>query len=633
MSGAGDRIFTNAKWMLFATIAQKLIMFIFNQAVIAFTSPEILGKIAIQSELFLSTILFISREGIRIGCLRYSIQFPQQQQYLVNISWIPVLLISILTFSMFAFKEFSLTDDVIVLLCYGIASVIECASEPWYNLYFNQMYIAPKLSSETFGLLAKSCVAFFCVGVLGYGTLGFGLSQIAYALSYSFVMLSYMKPFQAYLATNNVSSTTLSIQLASFLPHSVKNPAIISTSSRLTRQLSQWTDIQLLQTTGSITFSSFLKHIITEADKIILTFFATSYQQGIYAITGNYGSLVARLFFLPLEDATRLSFSKLRNALEESIQPILQNESNNSAISNDMNIDEKEKKMNSLIMQDDNYQQMKALMIEMLRIVLFFGLIIVIFGPSYIELGLSYIFRRSTQWKVSEISTALIFYCYYLFGMGMNGIIEAILQSMMSNKGFFLVNIGFFCSSVTFFFVGLTCIDTYGSVGIIIANICALVMRMSWNLGHLVFLFHHPVKAMALNAQKDEKDNMNTNNMIQLGMSIIASWKGYNVPGELKSSNDHIAWDILPAASYLLVAIGCKGVLFLSWYRYTNSTQSIRDQLVHVGIGGFVGISMLLIVFRFLLTNNEQELVANKLQRFIPRRVLQIILPYQSKSE
>ena len=84
--------------------------------------------------------------------------------------------------------------------------MIECASEPWYNLYFNQEYIAPKLSSETFGLLTKSCAAFFCVGILGYGTFGFGLSQIAYALAYSFVMLSYMKSFQTYLKTNSTSN-------------------------------------------------------------------------------------------------------------------------------------------------------------------------------------------------------------------------------------------------------------------------------------------------------------------------------------------------------------------------------------------------------------------------------------------
>lgn len=624
MTGAADKIFSDAKWMLFATISQKLIMFIFNQAVIAFTSPETLGKIAIQSELFLSSLLFISREGIRIGCLRYSIHSLKEQQYLINISWFPVVLVVLLTVGMFTLNGNldSSGEDYLILLLYAIASMIECSSEPWYNLYFNQLYIAPKLSSETLGLLIKSCASLFFVGILNLGAVGFGFAQIVYAVTYSLTMVLHMKSFKGYLTSQQIADDTkqtpaspmISATFYSFFPHLL--PSTTPTVSFVSRVF----DVALLQTTFSITVSSLLKHIITEADKIVLTFFASSYQQGLYAITSNYGSLIARLCFLPLEDATRLSFAKLRNALTDSLQAPQPSSSAGSFTTSSSSLQQKQQL--HPVWSNASFLQMKTLLIQMLRIVLFLGLLITLFGPYYLELGLSYVFRKSSHWDAGEIAVALTYYCYYLLGMGMNGIVEAVLQSTVSHTGFLVINAGFVASSITFFLVAYQGIGRYGTVGIIVANIAGLIVRIAWNFGYLIFVFHDPVVALGLpphshNSSSGEKTAGGAwwQESYALLQAIVTSWQGYQHHSSNSSSNQqHLLYEILPGWGYFVLVLVCKGLLHLSWSRYTfYSAHSIRDQLLHLICGAGIGLGMLFAIFQYLLTISEQDIVRDRL--------------------
>ncbi|KDQ24089.1 hypothetical protein PLEOSDRAFT_1025211, partial [Pleurotus ostreatus PC15] len=59
-----------------------------------------------------------------------------------------------------------------------------------------------------------------------------------------------------------------------------------------------------------INAQALLKHILTESDKLVLSYFSLSLAaQGGYAIAANYGSLVARLVLQPIEESLRLFFS------------------------------------------------------------------------------------------------------------------------------------------------------------------------------------------------------------------------------------------------------------------------------------------------------------------------------------
>ncbi|KAH8814772.1 Rft-1-domain-containing protein [Flagelloscypha sp. PMI_526] len=66
----------------------------------------------------------------------------------------------------------------------------------------------------------------------------------------------------------------------------------------------------ILRLSLTMTSQSIVKHFLTEGDKILISLFARVEDQGGYAIAVNYGSLIARIVFQPIEETLRLYFSK-----------------------------------------------------------------------------------------------------------------------------------------------------------------------------------------------------------------------------------------------------------------------------------------------------------------------------------
>lgn len=78
-------------------VFQKLLTFGMNQIIVRYSTPEVFGIAAVQLELLLSTLLFLSREGIRLALLRSTLHNKISLQQFVNMSWIPALLVFTLT--------------------------------------------------------------------------------------------------------------------------------------------------------------------------------------------------------------------------------------------------------------------------------------------------------------------------------------------------------------------------------------------------------------------------------------------------------------------------------------------------------------------------------------------------------
>eukprot|EP00953_Heterococcus_sp_UTEX-ZZ885_P011520 6670-Heterococcus_DN1.PRE.3 len=79
--------------------------------------------------------------------------------------------------------------------------------------------------------------------------------------------------------------------------------------------------VSQMRLVGLLMVQSGFKHLLTEGDKIVLTRAqqgASSYQQGVYAVAHNYGSLVARLLFQPIEESARLMFARLGSSSSNS---------------------------------------------------------------------------------------------------------------------------------------------------------------------------------------------------------------------------------------------------------------------------------------------------------------------------
>ena len=84
-TGAG-MLLSGAKWFMIVNVIQRVITFVLNQSMISWTTPEVLGMAAISLELLLSSLLFLSREGIRMACIRETIITANERQRMVNVS-------------------------------------------------------------------------------------------------------------------------------------------------------------------------------------------------------------------------------------------------------------------------------------------------------------------------------------------------------------------------------------------------------------------------------------------------------------------------------------------------------------------------------------------------------------------
>ena len=89
--------------MFLLQLFQKLLSVLLNQLVLrhlsassssqSTASPESFGVAAVQLELLLSSLLFLSREGIRLALLRTVVQEEKHLQQVVNLSSLPALLV------------------------------------------------------------------------------------------------------------------------------------------------------------------------------------------------------------------------------------------------------------------------------------------------------------------------------------------------------------------------------------------------------------------------------------------------------------------------------------------------------------------------------------------------------------
>jgi len=134
--------------------------------------------------------------------------------------------------------------------------------------------------------------------------------------------------------------------------------------------------------------------------------------QGGYALAMNYGSLIARILFQPVEETSRLYFSK--NLSTPRLAPKEQDSITGKTA------------MTGLRASVD-------LLTNLIQFQLYLGLIFVTFGPPYVRLGLwillgprSAYLREGASSTIVEVLRA---YCGLLPLLGLNGILEAFVQS------------------------------------------------------------------------------------------------------------------------------------------------------------------------------------------------------------
>jgi oligosaccharide translocation protein RFT1 len=474
MSSSSGSLFNNAKLFLLGGILQKIITFTLNQILVAHTTPEVLGRASVQLELLLSSLLFLSREGIRLAVLRQNAAEGSNLKAIVNISWIPSLAIFLFILLLaLGSRHYMQEQDLTVVYLYAFAAFIECLAEPCYNYFQSEANIKPKMAAETIAVFIKCLATVLCMVQLRLGVVAFGIAQIVYSIVYVLVLLYHIIVIQEKLNERT-------IRIGDFIPEPIGKLETEAKKEVSSSYISRYLDFGLMNVALTLTGSSILKHVLTESDKIALTLSASNYDQGIYAVTNNYGSLIARMVFLPLEDSSRLAFSKMATEFKLKCKLLVeQNGHSSGSIPPVLDLTATEKRdecQKSLL-------ELSGLFVRLLRLVGFIGIFIATFGIPYVSVVVRLVL--SAKWRTVETVNALSMYCLYILVLGLNGVSESFVQSCAPSSAFKVLNFGLLLSSAGFVLTAIFSVRRIGTSGIVLANTVGMLLRVVNNCWHI----------------------------------------------------------------------------------------------------------------------------------------------------
>ena len=146
-SSPAGRLFTtsvaSASSLMALQLISRLFTFALNQALFRLASPSAFGAAAIHFELILSTILFLSREGVRNALLRVGQDVSADARIRrMNLSFLPIglgiplALATSVAYARYASGEMKRQPYFEeAILIYAVAAMAELLSEPLYNVF------------------------------------------------------------------------------------------------------------------------------------------------------------------------------------------------------------------------------------------------------------------------------------------------------------------------------------------------------------------------------------------------------------------------------------------------------------------------------------------------------------------
>ncbi|KAL2264991.1 hypothetical protein VTJ83DRAFT_7501 [Remersonia thermophila] len=334
-STGSTRALRGAGILIVLQVVSRALTFIANQLLVRFLTPQLLG-VATQLEVYYLSVIFFARESLRVaiqrqdpsslsgsgasdGARRKDDNNPKQEtagvaaQAAVNLGYLALALgIPLAAFfawlylgSLSAATLASAPNLVVSLYIYAAAAVIELASEPAFVVMQTRLQFGTRAAAESTATFLR-CAVTLASAVWGasrnLGVLPFALGQLGYGAgllavySWHGAGLSRREGFS--LLPRRLGRSEDGKPGAA--PAAPPPAFILSCFYRPTLQLA-----------SSMMAQSVVKHLLTQGDTLLVSALAPPAAQGVYALANNYGGLVARLLFQPIEESSRSYFSRL----------------------------------------------------------------------------------------------------------------------------------------------------------------------------------------------------------------------------------------------------------------------------------------------------------------------------------
>ncbi|KAK3348450.1 Rft protein-domain-containing protein [Neurospora tetraspora] len=266
-----------------------------------------------------------------------------------------------------------------------------------------------------------------------------------------------------------------------------------------------------LDLASSMMAQSVVKHILTQGDTFLVSILSTPTAQGVYALANNYGGLLARLVFQPVEESSRSYFSRLladstttppsstTPATSSTSSPTSPTSSSSTTSPSTTSPSTSSSPKHPSPSQQALSQASTALT-TLLHSYLLFSLPLLVFGPPASSPLLTLIAGR--RWTSSTSSPSspssptsptttdsapatLALYMYYIPLLALNGILEAFVSSVASESQVHRQSLFMTAFSLVFAGTGYLTLKVWGmgARGLVLANAVNMVCRIGWCWG------------------------------------------------------------------------------------------------------------------------------------------------------
>jgi oligosaccharide translocation protein RFT1 len=192
-----------------------------------------------------------------------------------------------------------------------------------------------------------------------------------------------------------------------------------------------------------------VKHVLTQGDSLLIATVASLQDQGTY-LASNYGGLVARMLFQPIEESSRNVFGKW-------LSPDASGSQTSKGCAPQIGTFVTSSVLRpSLHTRGGSWTNDRALLLRLVA---------------------------GSRWSSTSAGDVLATYCYLIPLLALNGITEAFISSVASNAELQRQSIWMFAFSVGFASAGYTFLRVlgWGAVGLVCANVVNMLFRIVWS--------------------------------------------------------------------------------------------------------------------------------------------------------
>uniref|UniRef100_A0A6G1SCC7 Protein RFT1 homolog n=1 Tax=Aceria tosichella TaxID=561515 RepID=A0A6G1SCC7_9ACAR len=412
-------------------------------------SSALLGIINVRLALLYTTLQFLSREPFRRACIGEIAKSDSKRfRKIVNTIWLGFLASILLAFPLAHIWQLNsppvedlvgtrLSDYHTAVLIICLAVIVEMIAEPCF-IYAQAKAISDHNPKVEVTSVTINCVLTALITVIESSRYKSGEStNILTKITLCQLTASLVSVVYSY-ARLRTTARMAPIKFFPTLLHRKKDDDETSFTYRNLDRIS-------LKVSSSFLLQTFLKQLLTEGERFVMTFFnvMSLSEQGIYDVVNNLGSLAARLVFKPIEDSGYTLFSQTVSRVET--------------------------------LDIRKFYRVQENLMYLIKSMLLIGLIVLTFGYNFVPLIVLYGGEKLNNAIAFRLMRWQLFYTPLL---AVNGVTECFTFAIMDSSEIRAYN---YCM-VLFSFVFLVSIyifqSSLGSASFILANCIIMTLRI-----------------------------------------------------------------------------------------------------------------------------------------------------------